>query len=171
MLNSNEWHQLHGEFLSDAQVLLKRSEECLAHLELISDDKDAIGCLLETLHKIAGEADKAGVTPVGNFARQLRYLLYFAHAAARIQPKTLLCLKSCFTLLAWQIELIDPYTGQLLLDEQEQQELLEHFSCCAGIGGLEPSPVHPVRWTRQGSLHSTADGHCAHDPVLHNNSL
>ena len=147
MLNGNEWHQLHSEFLSDAQTLLARAEECLAHLELISDDKDAIEGLLDSLQKIAGEADRAQVAPVAGFARQLRYLLYFAHAAARIHPVTLESLRCCFSLLAWQIELIDPDTGQLLLDEQEPKQLLEHFGCCSGIGTLEASPVHPVKWT------------------------
>lgn len=147
MLNGNEWHQLHSEFLSDTQALLARSEECLAHLELIGDDKDAIECLLDTLQKIAAEADKADVTLIGSFARQLRYLLYFAHAAARIQPQTLVSLKNCFSLLAWQIELIDPSTGQLSMDGGEQQELLEQLGNCTGIGDMETRPVHPVQWS------------------------
>lgn len=158
MLNGNEWHQLHSEFLSDAQALLTRSDECLAHLELISDDKDAIECLLDSLQKIAGEADKASVAPLASFARQLRYLLYFAHAAGRIHPKALESLRSCFSLLAWQVELIDPHSGQLLMDDEEQQQLLEHFGCCSGIGALEASPVQPVRWAPSGALQARPGG-------------
>lgn len=160
MLNGNEWHQLHSDFLSDAQALLARSDECLAHLELISDDKDAIEGLLDSLQKIAGEADRADVAPIASFARHLRYLLYFAHAAARIHPKTLESLRNCFSLLAWQVELIDPNSGQLLMDDHEQQQLLEHFGCCSGIGALEASPVHPVKWTPPGD--SRADGRAGH---------
>jgi hypothetical protein len=171
MLNGNEWHQLHSEFLSDAQALLTRSEECLAHLELISDDKDAIECLLDSLQKMAGEADKAHVTSIGSFARQLRYLLYFAHAAARIQPKTLLSLKSCFSLLAWQVELIDPSTGQLLMDDQEQQELLEQFGCCSGIGTIDASPVHPVRWTGPGAPQPLSSDYPVNGRASHTNTL
>lgn len=169
MLNGNEWHQLHGQFLSDAQVLLARSEECLAHLELISDDKDAIECLLDSLQKIAGEADKAHVCAIGSYARQLRYLLYFAHAAARIHPMTLLSLRSCFSLLAWQVELIDPATGTLLLDDEEQQELLEQFGCCSGIGTLDANPVHPVRWTPSGGLNPGSDEATGHIRASHGN--
>lgn len=170
MLNGNEWHQLHSEFLSDAQALLARSEECLAHLELISDDKDAIECLLDSLQKIAGEADRAQIKPVAGFARQLRYLLYFAHAAARIQPMTLLSLKGCFSLLAWQIELIDPASGELLLDDHEQRELLEQFGCCSGIGTLETSSVHSVQWPAPSALQSTASDAAAKGRARHINT-
>jgi hypothetical protein len=170
MLNGNEWHQLHGGFLNEAQALLTRSEECLAHLELIGDDKDAIECLLDSLQKIAGEADRAQVTAIGSYARQLRYLLYFAHAAARVQPKTLLSLRSCFALLAWQIELIDPTTGQLLLDDQEQQELLEQFGCCSGIGTLEPSTIPAVRWTPSSTARSGSDEANGRARASHGNS-
>jgi hypothetical protein len=147
MLNGNEWHQRHSDFLSDAQALLVRADECLVHLELISDDRDAIDGLLDVLQKMAGEADKAQVALIAGFARQLRYLLYFAHAAARIQPKTLQSLKACFSLLAWQVELVDAATGQLLLDEHEQQGLLEQLGRASGIGSLENSAIQPVRWT------------------------
>ncbi|MFK3796376.1 hypothetical protein [Pseudomonas sp. NPDC088444] len=147
MLNGNEWHELHGDFLSDTQRLITRADECLSHLELISDDKDAIECLLGTLQQIAGKADAARVQPVAGFARQLRYLLYFASAAGRLQPKALFSLHQCLSLLSWQIELVDPVTGQLPLDDSEQHELLEQFGCCCGIGQVESSHTAPVEWT------------------------
>lgn len=146
MLNGNEWHQLHGDFLSDAQRLMGRADECLSHLELISDDKDAIECLLGTLQQIAGKSDAAHVQAITSFARQLRYLLYFAGAAGRLQPKALISLRQCLSLLSWQIELVDPLTGQLPLDDSEQQHLLEQFGCCCGIGQVESSPAVPVEW-------------------------
>ena len=146
MLNGNEWHQLHGDFLSDAQRLMVRADECLSHLELISDDKDAIECLLGTLQQIAGKSDAAHVQAVTSFARQLRYLLYFAVAAGRLQPKALISLRQCLSLLSWQIELVDPVTGQLPLDDSEQQHLLEQFGCCCGIGQIESSPAVSVEW-------------------------
>jgi len=144
MLNGNEWHQLHGEFLSDSQHLMTRANECLSHLELISDDKDAIECLLGTLQQIAGKADVASVKTVAGFARQLRYLLYFASAAGRLQLKALVSLRECLSLLSWQIELVDPVTGLLPLDDHEQRELLEQFGCCCGIGNVESSHPTPV---------------------------
>lgn len=144
MLNGNEWDQLHGDFLSDAQQLANRADECLNHLELISDDKDAIECLLRTLQQIAGKADKACVEPIAGLARQLRYLLYFASAAGRLQPGALLSLRECLCLLSWQIELVDPLTGLLPLDVSEQQDLLEQLGCNCGIGKVERAHCVPV---------------------------
>ena len=144
MLNGNEWHQLHGDFLSHTQQLLTRADECLNHLELISDDKDAIECMLSTLQRIAGMADAASVKPIAGFSRQLRYLLYFASAAGRLQPKALVSLRQCLSLLSWQVELVDPQSGLLLMDDTEQHELLEQFGCCCGIGYVESSHAVPV---------------------------
>ncbi|MFJ3486068.1 hypothetical protein ACIPL1_22120 [Pseudomonas sp. NPDC090202] len=146
MLNGNEWHQLHGDFLDESQVLMGRADECLHHLELIGDDRDAIECLLNTLQQLAGKADVAQISAIAGFARQLRYLLYFASAAGRLQPKALLSLRQCLSLLSWQVELIDPETGLLPLDDSEQHELLEQFGCCCGIGKLDNSHAVTVEW-------------------------
>lgn len=147
MLNGNEWHELHGNFLAETQQLMTRADECLSHLDLISDDRDAIECLLGTLQQIAGKADTASVQSIAGFARQLRYLLYFASAAGRLQPKALLTLRQCLSLLSWQVELVDPLSGLLPLDDSEQQELLEQFGCCCGIGQLDSSHSVAVEWT------------------------
>jgi hypothetical protein len=146
MVNGNEWHQLHGDFLSDMQHLMSRADECLSHLEMISDDKDAIECLLGTLQQIAGKADAAHVQPITGLSRQLRYLLYFASAAGRLQPKALVSLRQCLSLLSWQIELVDPLTGQLPLDNTEQQQLLEEFGCYCGIGKIDSDQCPSVQW-------------------------
>ena len=37
-------------------------------------------------------------------------------------------LKSCLTLMAWQLELIDPRNGQLNLDDSEQVMLIEELT-------------------------------------------
>jgi hypothetical protein len=137
MLNGNEWRQLHAAFLSDTQTLMCRAEDCLSHLELISDDRDAMECLLTTLQQLAGKAQTHGVERVCDFARQLRYLLYFAGAAGKLQPKALPALKHCFVLMAWQLELIDPHTGSLALDDSEQRGLLDAFASHCGLGKLE----------------------------------
>ncbi len=147
MLNGNEWQQLHAEFLSDTQTLMCRADECLSHLELISDDGDAMECLLSTLHQLAGKADTHGVETVSGFARQLRYLLDFANAAGQWQPKALHALKRCFELMAWQLELIDPHTGSLALDDSEQRALLEAFACQCGIGTREHDVAVNKGWS------------------------
>lgn len=132
MLNSNEWQQSHGDFLTDSQHLLNRADECLNHLELISDDTDAIECLLVTLQQIAGKADTAGLSSVGRFARQLRAPLSLANTVGCLLPKAQASLRQCLWLLSWQVELVDPRTGLLPLDDVEQQELLEALGCCFG---------------------------------------
>ena len=147
MLNGNEWQERYADFLSSTQHLMTRADECLSHLEMISDDKDAVECLLSSLQHIAGKADTASVTAVAAFARQLRYLLYFASSVGRLQPKALLSLRQCLSLLSRQIELVDPMTGQLPLDDSEQHELLEQFGCCCGIGQVESSHAVPAQWT------------------------
>ena len=146
MLNGNEWQQLHAEFLSDTQTLMCRADECLSHLELISDDRDAMECLLTTLQQLAGKADTHGVEPVCGLARQLRYLLYFANAGGQLQPKALHALKCCFELMAWQLELIDPHTGSLALDDSEQRGLLHAFACQCGVGMGDTSVAVKPGW-------------------------
>ena len=147
MLNGNEWQQLHAEFLSDTQTLMCLADECLSHLELISDDRDAMECLLSTLQQLAGKADIHGVETVCGFARQLRYLLYFPSAAGHLQPKALPALKRCFELMAWQLELIDPHTGSLALDDSEQRGLLDAFACQCGLGKLENNVAATPGWS------------------------
>ncbi|UZJ58818.1 hypothetical protein OKW98_19875 [Pseudomonas sp. KU26590] len=147
MLNGNEWQQLHAEFLSDTQTLMCRADECLSHLELISDDHDAMECLLSTLQQLAGEADAHGIETVCGFARQLRYLLYFANAAGQLQPQALHALKCCFELMAWQLELIDPHTGSLALDDSEQRGLLDAFASQCGVGIQESNVAINPGWS------------------------
>ncbi|MGE6387165.1 hypothetical protein ACQKEN_16070 [Pseudomonas sp. NPDC078416] len=147
MLNGNEWQQLHAEFLTDTQTLMCRADECLSHLELISDDRDAMECLLTTLQQLAGKADTHGVETVAGFARHLRYLLYFANAAGQLQPEALHGLKRCFELLAWQLELIDPHTGSLALDDSEQCGLLDAFACQCGVSKREHNVAVKPGWS------------------------
>jgi chemotaxis protein histidine kinase CheA len=142
MPNGNEWHQRHNGFLSDAHALLARSQECLAHLKLIGEDQDAIDGLSNVLQHIAASAGQAGVSPIADFAGHLRHVLYFANTTDRIAPDTLAALERCFSLLAWQIELIDPATGHTFMDDAEQHALLERVSRCAGVGRMEAMETH-----------------------------
>jgi len=41
-------------------------------------------------------------------------------------------LKDCFTLMAWQLELVDHTTGKLSLDSSEQTSLIEAFAFQVG---------------------------------------
>lgn len=129
MLNDriNQRSQRLPEFLIEAETLLAKSEECLAHLQLISNDQDAINCMLDTLLTLANRADALALGAVSSFARSIHTVLSRTHQQIDLQHKALLALKECFTLMAWQLELVDINTGKLGLDDAEQACLLEAF--------------------------------------------
>jgi hypothetical protein len=41
--------------------------------------------------------------------------------------------------MGWQLELIDPHTGSLLLDDSEQRALLGVFACLCELGKRQDS--------------------------------
>ncbi|GFM49320.1 hypothetical protein OH710_01100 [Pseudomonas capsici] len=135
MLNSNEWQQKHDQFLSNSQSLLYKSEECLSHLEMIGDDEDAIEGLLTNLLKLSIEAQSASIESLADFSRKLQQWLTEACQYKGFSPEVLNTLKSCLELMSWQLELIDPQTGELLMDCEEQQALLAKLSEISNISG------------------------------------
>ncbi|KVV06008.1 MULTISPECIES: hypothetical protein [unclassified Pseudomonas] len=128
-----------ADFLIEAQVLLTTAEECLSHLKLIHDDEDAINCMLGTLSKLERRAKALAITPVAGFCRALRALLKQANSLGTLRDKTVATLRDCFSLLAWQVELIDLKTGQLVLDDTEQVMLIATFA--AQIGAPSGPPM------------------------------
>ena len=120
------------DFLLDAQVLLTKSQECLQHLELIDNDPDACQCLGETLDLLARRADPLGLLEVAHYTRTLQKLLAPACNQRHLQGEALPALDACLTLLAWQLELVDPRTGRLGLDLQEQHLLLTELATSLG---------------------------------------
>ena len=146
MLNGHEWQRLHPAFFSESQTLICRADECLSHLKLISDDRDAVECLLTTLQQLAREADTHGVAAVCGFARRLHDLLDAATAAEPLPPEALPALTRCLVLMAWQLELVDPHSGSLALDDGEQRGLLDAFACQCGLGARENSPAAVQGW-------------------------
>jgi hypothetical protein len=143
MLNNKEWQQIHPDFFDETQSLLSTCQECLAHLEMISNDQDAVECLLGTLFKLSETADNALIPCTADFARQLRSMLNAACSGVRLSDDALQTLEHCVTLLAWQLELIDPHTGQLLLDDTEQKELLDKLAYTCGLEMPELGQEHP----------------------------
>lgn len=141
MLNSNAWHETYGQFLSESQALLCKSEECISHLEMIANDEDAIACLLATLTRLSDEANHASVPCIADFSRQLRNVLDAGVAQDGLSHEALLTLKSCLTLISWQLELIDPRTGEMPMDSEEQQQLLEHLASISGADGRQVDGV------------------------------
>ncbi|MDR2307989.1 MAG: hypothetical protein LBE53_12460 [Paucimonas sp.] len=140
------------DFLLDAQVLLTKSQECTQHLELISNDPDACLCLNDTLDTLARRADALGLVEVAHYTRTLQQLLAPACSQRRLQGEALSALEACLTLLAWQLELVDPRTGRLNLDNEEQHQLLSDLAgalgqpatqLCAPCEGAGTYCIHP----------------------------
>ena len=125
MLNGTHWQHKHAQALCNAQRQLNRCQECLNHLEMIADDGDAMSCLLSSLGKLSEIADSALLGCTASFCRALQTQVDAAPARTHLDASTLHTLGRCLTLVAWQLELVDPRTGQLLLDESEQKQLLE----------------------------------------------
>lgn len=132
MLNGHQWQDRYPEFHSQSQALLSRAQECLLHLQLIDNDPDAIDCLIATLKQLGDEADIASVACVAGFSRQMLSALESAQRGAGFQDQTLQALNDCFILLAWQLELVDPRDGALMLDDGEQLELLANLASVTG---------------------------------------
>ncbi|MEB0007382.1 hypothetical protein QN375_10355 [Pseudomonas sp. MH9.2] len=146
MLNGNEWQHSLPDFLITSQALLAKSEECLCHLELFINDKDAIECLLSTLFTLSHEADALSLESIADFSRQIRHLLALASPHTSLQGDALSTLRDCFALLAWQLELVDTDTGILLLDDSEQLELLNTFATIVGFEDQLASAISPTHW-------------------------
>ena len=114
-----------AEFLQDANALLNRLNECHSHLEMIGNDPDAARGLCSALKTLAARAQGLGIAELANFSSQIYCLLDNANARSRLHDTPLKTLSACLTHLAWQLELIDPRTGQLDLDSEEQTVLVE----------------------------------------------
>jgi len=121
--DGNEWYHL-PEFLVEAEMLLAKSEECLSHLHLIRNDQDAILCMLGILLKLSEKADARSIRALAEFSLQVHGILKRAQDQMDLNDQLLIALKDCLTLMAWQLELIDPVSGQLGLDQSEQAALV-----------------------------------------------
>ena len=124
MLNDDQWPSTLDEFKDVAQALLGKLDECLIHLELICNDADAAQCLVTTLERLVMAARALRLEEIAAFAQQIHEVLRGARPQNRLHGETLRALHQCLALLAWQLELIDPRTGQLCLDDEEQVALI-----------------------------------------------
>jgi chemotaxis protein histidine kinase CheA len=148
-----EWAQRFPEFLVEAETLLAKTEECLSHLQLISNDKDAIDCMLSTLLKLANRADALALEAISEFSLHIHGLLNQAVDHIDLHAQALDALKDCLTLMAWQLELIDQTTGQLSLDQSEQHSLIEAFAFQVGQQQFQlpvsTKPLSLVAWSER----------------------
>ncbi|WDY56424.1 histidine kinase [Pseudomonas sp. PSKL.D1] len=139
------------EFLLDAQVLLTQSQECLQHLELIANDPDACHCLNNTLGTLARRANGLGLFEVAHYAAALQQLTAPACRSLHLRAVALPPLHACLTLLAWQLELVDPRTGRLALDTTEQMALLHDLA--TALDQPLPQTCAPCRDSASDCLH------------------
>ncbi|RON63800.1 hypothetical protein [Pseudomonas fluorescens] len=138
-IDRKDWAQRFPEFLVEAETLLAKSEECLSHLQLISNDKDAIDCMLTSLLKLASRAEALALEAVCEFSLHIHSLLNHAPDYVDLHAQALEALQDCFTLMAWQIELVDHTTGQLSLDSSEQNALIEAFALQVSQSQFQPA--------------------------------
>ena len=136
MLNDKSLAPPLHEFMVDAQIMLTQSQECLQHLELIDSDRDASECMVVTLNTLARRAQACSLNVISGFCQQINFLVNLAEPHGRLRGDALKALSNCLTLLAWQLELIDPLTGQLSLDESEQITLIGELACALGVDDL-----------------------------------
>ncbi|WP_459206146.1 histidine kinase [Pseudomonas sp. MLB6B] len=115
-------------FVHDAEQLLVMADDCLAHLRLIANDADACRCLLHALGTLGKRAAAAGAEEVGAYAERLHQLLSAACRQHQLAVPVVRCAQACLTLLAWQLELLDPITRRVDLDEREQHGLLDELA-------------------------------------------
>lgn len=127
MLNSNQWLHRHNEFVNQSQALLQRSEECVAHLQMFADDEDAIAGLQAALLSLADQSARVSQDNIAEFTGQLLDRLGPRLKRNGLDAEAIETLRQCLDLIAWQLELIDPYTGELALDDEEQHALLNRF--------------------------------------------
>ncbi|RWU18041.1 histidine kinase [Pseudomonas alkylphenolica] len=160
MVNESLNSSVLQDFLLDAQVLLTQAEECLQHLTLIDNDPDACHCLNDTLATLVNRARLLGLVEVASYSQQLQQLLEATHHAAQLPGSALPALEECLTLLAWQLELIDPRTGRLSLDTDEQVALLDNLAAAlhpVSSGAACTSSINPCEHPLH-TLHTTT-GH------------
>ncbi|MDG9884485.1 histidine kinase [Pseudomonas sp. GD04058] len=125
MLNDTPDMSAVQDFLGEAHLLLSRGQECLQHFQQIGEDADASHCLIHTLASLRDRARSVGLLEIADFCAALVALLEPAEYRNRLHGPALGILEACLCLLAWQVELIDPYSGTLNLDAEEQRELLD----------------------------------------------
>lgn len=141
MLNGTDWPTTHPDFIAEAPLLLARCQECLAHLALIADDTDALDGLLDSLSRLADKARRAQIDCSAGLCRELWRLLAPACVDNPLSSETQTLVGECLTLLAWQLELIDPNTGLLPLDQDEQRELLDKVAASIQSSLLPAEPA------------------------------
>ncbi|MFF7709297.1 hypothetical protein [Pseudomonas sp. NPDC007930] len=103
---------------------LTQLHDCLDHLALLNGDDEAASALRYALVRLHATAQASGLAGVAQFAAAVALALAASPSPWHQDGNSRGVLRQCLDLMAWQVELADPTTGELNLDQQEQQQLL-----------------------------------------------
>ncbi|HSX70203.1 MAG TPA: chemotaxis protein CheA [Pseudomonas sp.] len=126
MFNDEQWSQLLRGFIEEGRDLAKQAEEYLLVLDQEPDDEQAVHGLFRAMHTLKGSAGLFTLTPLVNFTHHLESLLSTVRDGKRRLTAPLISLMlRCLDEIASMLDLIDPDSGELPVDEAHQAQLLD----------------------------------------------
>lgn len=125
MLNDQQWMQLLLSFIDEARDLAKQAEEYLLLLEQTPTDEEAINGLFRAMHTLKGSAGLFSLTPLVNFTHHLESVLMKVREGQQaLTPVLLDLLLRGLDEINAMVELIDPDSGELTVDEARHAGLI-----------------------------------------------
>jgi two-component system chemotaxis sensor kinase CheA len=125
MFDEEQWGQLLRGFIEEGRDLAKQAEEYLLVLDQAPDDQQAINGLFRAMHTLKGSAGLFTLTPLVNFTHHLENLLMAVRDGQRqLTPPLVSLMLRCLDEISSMLELIDPDSGELPVDEAHQGQLL-----------------------------------------------
>ena len=126
MFDEEQWSQLLRGFIDEGRDLAKQAEEYLLTLDQTPDDEQAVHGLFRAMHTLKGSAGLFTLTPLVNFTHHLESLLSTVRdGERRLTPPLISLMLRCLDEISSMLELIDPVSGDLPVDEAHQSQLLE----------------------------------------------
>lgn len=126
MFDEEQWSQLLRGFIDEGRDLAKQAEEYLLTLDQTPDDEQAVHGLFRAMHTLKGSAGLFTLTPLVNFTHHLESLLSTVRdGERRLTPPLISLMLRCLDEISSMLELIDPVSGDLPVDEAHQGQLLE----------------------------------------------
>lgn len=109
----------------ESAKLMGRLLDCIDHLSLFENDRDAYQALHDDLLRMAA-LFRDGSGSLATFAERMASAFgRLLHADHGLQGPAPMACKACLDLLGWQVELNDPH-----MDDAEQAELLARLGDC-----------------------------------------
>jgi two-component system chemotaxis sensor kinase CheA len=153
MLDEDQWSQLLRGFIEEGRDLAKQAEEYLLALDQAPDDQQAVNGLFRAMHTLKGSAGLFTLTPLVNFTHHLENLLMAVRDGERqLTPALVSLMLRCLDEIASMLELIDPDSGELPVDEAHQVQLLDALAEQTGAPRLIASQDSADDCARRGAL-------------------